>query len=131
MNSKMQKFDFLFPKRVYRCPCLQAAIDECFDDGERSFADIVCFLTTIDSRNVLSKRIFATTVSENKEHCLFTCETHVKTILLAVDKNMCLASSETDDTICVEYGDVKEFYCKDCVKKYLRLLYSYFYFADF
>ena len=128
MNSK---FEFLFPKLVYRCSCLQAAIEECFVDRERSFADIAYYLTAFDSRNVLSKRIFATTVGENKEHCLFTCESHLKTVLLAVDKKMCLASENDDNTICVEYGNVKEFYCKDCVKQYMRLLYSYFYFFEF
>ena len=67
MNSK---FEFLFPKRLYRCSCLQVTIEECFVDWERSFADIVYYLTAFDSRNLLSKRIFAATVGENNEHCL-------------------------------------------------------------
>ena len=127
MNSK---FELLFPKRVYRCPCLHDAIEECFHNDELSIADIVCYLKDIDSKNLLSTRIFSTRVGKNKEHCLFTCEAHLKTILLAVEKNMC-TSSENDDTVCVEYSDVKEVYCKDCLKHYMRLLYSYFYFVEF
>ena len=81
-------------------------------------------------KNLLSARIFSTRVGKNKEHCLFTCEQHLKTVLLGVDKNMCI-SPENDDTVCVEYSDVKEVYCKDCLKHYMRLLYSYFYFVEF
>ena len=127
MNSK---FEFLFPKRVYRCPCLHAATEECFHNDKCSIADIVCYLKDVDSKNLLSTRIFSTRVGKNKEHCLFTCETNLKTVLLAVEKNMC-TSPENDDTVCVEYSDVKEVYCKDCLKQYMILLYSYFYFFEF
>ena len=127
MNSK---FEFLFSKRVYRCPCLHAATEECFHNDKCSIADIVCYLKDIDSKNLLSTRIFSTRVGKNKEHCLFTCETNLKTVLLAVEKNMC-TSPENDDTVCVEYSDVKEVYCKDCLKQYMILLYSYFYFFEF
>ena len=127
MNSK---FEFLFSKRVYRYPCLHAATEECFHNDKCSIADIVCYLKDIDSKNLLSTRIFSTRVGKNKEHCLFTCETNLKTVLLAVEKNMC-TSPENDDTVCVEYSDVKEVYCKDCLKQYMILLYSYFYFFEF
>ena len=127
MNSK---FEFFFPKRVYRCSCLHDAIKECFDNGEWSIADIVCYLKDIDSKNLLSTRIFSTRVGENKEHCLFTCEAHLKIILLSVEKNTC-TSSEDEDTVCVEYSDKKELYCKSCLKQQMRLLYYYFYFVKF
>ena len=58
MNSKFEKFEFLFPKRVYRCPCFQAALEECFNNEDYSIADISCYLKDIDSKNVLSTRIF-------------------------------------------------------------------------
>ena len=127
MNSKSE---FLFPKRVYRCLCLHAAIEECLHDGEWSIADIICYLKDFDSKNHLSTRIFSTRAGENKEHCLFTCEAHLKTILLGVEKNMC-TSSENEDTVSVEYSDKKEVYCKGSLKQYMRLLYSYFYFVEF
>ena len=66
MNSK---FEFLFPKRVYRCPCLHAAIEECFNNEDYSIADICRYLKDVDSKNVLSSRVFSTRVGENKEHC--------------------------------------------------------------
>ena len=130
MNSKFEKFEFLFPKRVYRCPCFQAAIEQCFNNEDYSIADISCYLKDIDSKNVLSTRIFSTRVGENKEHCLFTCEQHLKTVLLAAEKNVC-TSPENDDTVSFEYSYKKEVYCKGCLKQYMRLLYSYFYFVEF
>ena len=127
MNSK---FEFLFPKRVYRCPCLHAAIEECFNNEDYSIADISHYLKDVDSKNVLSSRVFSTRVGENKEHCLFTCEQHLKTVLLASEKNVCV-SPENDDTVSFEYSYKKEVYCKNCLKHYMRLLYFYFYFVEF
>ena len=127
MNSK---FEFLFPKRVYRCPCLHAAIEECFNNEDYSIADISHYLKDVDSKNVLSSRIFSTRVGENKEHCLFTCEQHLKTVLLALEKNVCV-SPENDNTVSFEYSYKKEVYCKNCLKHYMRLLYFYFYFVEF
>ena len=127
MNSK---FEFLFPKRVYRCPCLHAAIEECFNNEDYSIADICRYLKDVDSKNVLSSRVFSTRVGENKEHCLFTCEQHLKTVLLASEKNVCV-SPENDNTVSFEYSYKKEVYCKNCLKHYMRLLYFYFYFVEF
>ena len=127
MNSK---FEFLFPKRVYRCPCLHAAIEECFNNEDYSIADICHYLKDVDSKNVLSSRVFSTRVGENKEHCLFTCEQHLKTVLLALEKNVCV-SPENDNTVSFEYSYKKEVYCKNCLKHYMRLLYFYFYFVEF
>ena len=30
MNLKFEKYEYLFPETVYRCPCLRLAIEECF-----------------------------------------------------------------------------------------------------
>ena len=130
MNSKIEKYEFLFPKRVYRCSWLHAAIEECFVNDKCSIGDIACYLKDIDFKNVLSTRIFSTRVGKNKEHCLFTCEQHLKTVLLAAEKNVC-TSPENDDTVSFEYSYKKEVYCKGCLKQYMRLLYSYFYFVEF
>ena len=115
---------------MYQCSCFQAAIEECFNNEDCSIADISCYLKDINSKNVLSTRIFSTRVGENKEHCLFTCEQHLKTVLLAAEKNLC-TSPGNDDTVSFEYSYKKEVYCKGCLKQYMRLLYSYFYFVEF
>ena len=130
MNSKIQKYELIFPKRVYRCPCLCLAIEECFDNGENSIADIACYLKDFDFKHLLSPRIFSTRVGENKEHCLFTCETHLKTILLGMRKIVC-TSVKNDETVSIEYSYKKEVYCIDCVKHYMKLMYPYFCFVHF
>ena len=45
MNSKMQKHEYLFPERVYRCPFLRLAIEECFfNEKNSSIANIAYYL---------------------------------------------------------------------------------------
>ena len=110
---------------MYQCPWLHFAIEECFDNDENSIADIACYLKDFDFKHLLSPRIFSTRVGENKEHCLFTCETHLKTILLGMRKIVC-TSVENDETVSIEYSDKKEVYCIDCVKHYMKLMYPFF-----
>ena len=85
MISKIEKYEFSFPRRVYRCTCLQALIEESFFSGKFTILDIACHLNLN-----FNGRIFSTSVGENKEHCLFTCEDHLKIVLLGADqkKNM-------------------------------------------
>ena len=61
-------------------------------------------------------------VGKNKEQCLFTCEQHLKNVLHGVDKNICISTENGKHK--VEYSNVKEVYCKGCLKHYMRLLYS-------
>ena len=126
----MKNSNFYSQKECIDSPCFQAALEECFNNEDYSIADISCYLKDIDSKNVLSTRIFSTRVCENKEHYLFTCEQHLKTVLLASEKNVS-TSPENDDTLSFEYSYKKEAYCKGCLKQYMRLLCSYFYFVEF
>ena len=82
----LQKYELVFPKRVYRCPCL--AIEECFFNEENSsIADIASYLANFEFKNkLLMLRIFSTRVGENKEHCLFSYEAHLRTIILGMRK---------------------------------------------
>ena len=40
MNQQMEKIEYCFPKRVYHCPCLRMFVNDCFNRGEHSVADI-------------------------------------------------------------------------------------------
>ena len=46
MNSKIQKYEYLFPERVYHCPCI--LVEECFNHGENSIADMIRYLKEFD-----------------------------------------------------------------------------------
>ena len=131
MNPQMQKIDHCFPQRVYHCPCLRLFIEECFNRGEHSVADIDRYLKEFDHRNkLLRKRIFSKIVGENMEHYLIVCETHLKTLLVAARKNTC-TSSENNQTVSVEYTDKKEVFCLDCVRHYMKFMYFVFDFVQF
>ena len=67
----------LFLRRVYRCACLQAHIEECFLNDKITILDINYHLN--DNFN---GRLFSTTVGENNNDYLFTCEDHLKIVLI-------------------------------------------------
>ena len=75
-------------------------------------------------------RIFSTRVGENKEHCLFTCEAHLRIIILGMRKFVC-TSVENEQTVSIEYSNKIEVYCIDCVRHYMFLAYNFFEFAQF
>ena len=131
MNPQMQKFEYCFQQRVYHCPCLRLYVEECYNRGEHSVADIDQYLIEFDHRNnLLCKRIFSKIVGENMEHYLIVCETHLKTLLVAARKNTC-TSSENNRTVSVEYTDKKEVFCLDCVRHYMKFMYFVFDFVQF
>ena len=128
MNSEIQKYDFLFLKRVYHCTCLRQAIEECLDNGEESFLDIVCYLNHFDHKNgLLLRRIFSSIVGQNKEHCLFVCEALLRNVILGIRDFKCTASENDEETVCVDYHGKKEFYCPGCVRRYMELMYNCFF----
>ena len=65
----LQKYEFVFPERVYRCPCLRLAIEECFFNEENSsIADIASYLANFEFKNkLLMPRIFPTRVGEDRK----------------------------------------------------------------
>ena len=72
----------LFLRRVYRCACLQAYIEKCFLNDKITILDINYHLN--DNFN---GRVFSTTVGENNNDYVFTCEDHLKIVLIGgVDK---------------------------------------------
>ena len=132
MNSKMQKYEYLFPERVYHCPCLHLAIEERFFNEEKSsIADVAYYLADFEFKNKpLMSRIFLTRVDKNKEHCLFSCEVHLRTIILGMRKFVCTLV-ENEQTVSVEYSNKKEVYCIGCVRHYMFLAYNFFEFVQF
>ena len=114
MNSEVQKYGFLFPKRVYHCTCLHQVIEECLDNGEESFLDIVYYLNHFDHKNGLPlPRIFSSIVGQNKEHCFFVCEAHLRNVILGVRDFKCTASENDEETVCVDYIVRRNFIVED------------------
>ena len=128
----MQKYEYLFPERVYRCPFLRLAIEECFfNEKNNSIADFAYYLADFEFKNkLLMSRIFSARVGQNKEHCLFTCEAYLRTIILGMRKFVCTLV-ENEQTVSIEYSNKKEVYCIDCVRHYMLLAYNFFEFVQF
>ena len=132
MNSKFEKYEYLFPERVYHCPCLRLAIEECFFNEENSrIANIAYYLADFEFKNkLLMSIIFSAILGENKEYRLFSCEAHLRTIILGMRKFVCM-SVENEQTVSIEYSNKKEVYCVGCVRHYMLLAYNFFEFVQF
>ena len=44
MNPQMQKYEYVFPEKVYNCPCFRFGVEECFNHGQKSFSSIIQYL---------------------------------------------------------------------------------------
>ena len=130
INSSYEKYEFFFPKKVYRCSCLLRPVQESFDHGDHSLSDIIYFIKNFEfDLSLLCDQIYCTKVGEKKENCLILCETHLIILLLAKTKFLCTATDE-EKLLKISYDKVK-FFCKGCVKQYMRKMYSYFFHVDF
>ena len=71
---------------------------------------------------------FCTKVGNEKEDCLIVCVEHLRIILISKRKFKC-TTEDCKNTLMIPIFD--EWYCRGCVKKYMRQLFSYFYFVNF
>ena len=67
-------------------------------------------------------------VGNEKEDCLIVCIKHLRIILILKRKFKC-TTDDCENTLVIPIFD--ERYCRGCVKKYMRQLFSYFYFVNF
>ena len=103
-------------------------IEECLDNDEESFLDIICYLNHFDHKNgLLLPRIFSSIVGQNKEHCFFVCEAHLRNVILGVRDFKCTTSENDEETVCVDCYSKKELYCPGYVRHYIELMYNCFF----
>ena len=72
--------------------------------------------------------IFCTKVGNEKEDCLIVCIEHLRIILISKRKFK-RTTEDYENGLVIPIFD--ERYCRGCVKKYMRQLFSYFYFVNF
>lgn len=70
-------YQYFFPKKVCRCPCILLAIEQYFDSGDYSLADI------LQNQLKIMNLIFSTRVGDAKENSLIVCANHLIVVLLA------------------------------------------------
>ena len=127
MKSNRQKYEYFFPRKVYRCACLSHVIQESFDDGSHSLVDT---LDNIKKFDFLDVKVFCVKCGNDNKDCIFVCERHLAIVLLVKRKFVC-TQTENAETSTVVFDGKKEIYCKGCIKHYLKLMFHYFYFVDF
>ena len=80
LNRK--KYQYFFPKTVYRCTCLRVVITSCFQRGIYAFTDIVDEITK--SRCCETTRIFCVKCGRDDENVVFTCADHMSVFVVAL-----------------------------------------------
>ena len=125
MNTK---YETIFPKKVYRCSCLLNTVDECFQSGECSLIKILDSIMCYDFYlPILLEQIFCTRVGENKEGSLIVCREHLIVILLSKKKYSCTSTEDGR----LEVPALQGRFCRGCIMKCMREMFSYFYSVDF
>ena len=128
MNS-FEKYEDFFPKKVDRCPCGLLAVKHCFENDEYSLDEIFESVKSFDYGEPLSfSEIFCTKVGNEKEDCLIFCVEYLRIILIS--KRKFKRTTEDYKNALVILIFIK-WYCRGCIKKYMRQLFSYFYFVSF
>ena len=131
MESNRQKYEYFFPRKVYRCACLSHVIQESFDDGNHSLVDILDNIKKFDFLDVAElDKVFCVKCGNDNKDCIFVCERHLAIVLLVKRKFVC-TQTENAETGTVVFDGKKEIYCKGSIKHYLKLMFHYFYFIDF
>ena len=131
MSFNREKYEYFFPSKVYRCACLAAVIEKCFDEGNYGMVEIVDELNNYTFLDQNKNKIFSVKCGEENQDCIFICENHLAVVLFAKKESACTDTpSLVNATISYSSGKKKTF-CKGCIKPYLKTMYNYFYLVDF
>ena len=119
LNRK--KYQYFFPKTVYRCACLRVVITSCFQRGIYAFKDIHDEITK--SRCCETTRMFCVKCGRDDENVVFTYADHVSVLVVAMAYKCTELPNEANIT--VFNGQT---YCCGCIRKCLREMYHYYHF---
>ena len=114
----------MFPKIVYRYPCLMTIVDEKQNLMINDTDWILCFLKEIEKNEVLSKLYCVK--SRNKDDLMILCENHLNVSILAISKYDC----STDEGGALIEKMNKRF-CKDCVRSCCSKMTGFFVYKIF
>ena len=128
MGYNRRKYEYFFPRKVYRCACLTSVITSCLHEGIYSLADICDKISQTDCTD--SKKVYCAKCGKNKENVIFSCSEHMAMIIIAVKRYDCTESPNERNASIYFYDETKT-YCSGCVKKYLQEMYYYYHFLNF
>ena len=113
-----RKYQYFFPRKVYKCTCFRSVIISCFQRGILAFTDII---DEILKSRCCEKRIFCVKCGRDDEDAVFTCADHMSSLVVAMIRYKCTElPNETNITV------LNCTYCYGCIKKSLRQMYYFF-----
>ena len=135
MSLNREKHSNFFPSKVYRCPCLMAIVNDCYENDLNSFVEIHDEVWNFVLNDSDIGKVFAVKCGENLKDCIFVCEKHLSIIIFGKKQFNCTDEPSFDNVTLFYNEDKKtcngETYCKGCIKHYLRESICYFYFKEF
>ena len=131
MSFNRSKYEYFFPRKVFRCACLGPIIEKCCDHGYYSFTEIFDEISRNNFIDDDENKVFSVKCGDGNKDCLFACEKHVAIIIFAKKKFSCSdILSPINTTVTYSCGK-KETFCIGCIKHYLKSIFHYFYFVNF
>ena len=118
-----RKYEYFFPKKVYRCACLGKVISSCFQHGIYALSDII---DEIKETECTETKIFCVKCGQHDENVVFSCADHMSVLVIVAMRYKCTElPNETNITVSGQT------YCRGCIRKCLREMYYYYHFLNF
>ena len=123
-----RKFEYFFPRKVYRCACLGQVITSCLHNGIYALSDIIDEIKQVECDE--SKRIFCVKCGQNNADVVFSCANHMSILIIVAMRYYC-TEPPNETNVTIDIFDGSKTYCCACIRKYLREMYHYFHFLNF
>ena len=130
MTYDRRKYEYFFPRKVYRCACLGQVITHCLHNGIYALSDIIDEIKQIKYDGDENKKIFCVKYGDNNSDVAFTCGDHMA-VLIFVAKRYTCTELPNDTNVTINIFDGSQTYCCSCIRKYLREMYHYFHLVNF
>ena len=118
-----RKYEYFFPKKVYRCACLGKVISSCFQHGIYALSDII---DGIKETEYTETKILCVKCGQHDENVVFSCADHMSVLVIVAMRYKCTElPNETNITVSGQT------YCRGCIRKCLREMYYYYHFLNF
>ena len=123
-----RKYEYFFPRKVYRCACLGSVITSCLHDGIYALADICDEIS--QTQCTKSKKVYCAKCGKNNQNVVFSCADHMAMLIIAVKRYDCTVLPNKK-SVTIDFYDESKTYCCGCIKKYLQEMYYYYHFLNF
>ena len=123
-----RKYEYFFPKKVYRCACLGQIITSCLHHGVYALSDIIDEIKQAECNE--TKKIFCVKCGQHNENVVFSCADRMSILIIVA---MCYNCTElpNETNVTVDMFNGAKTYCCGCIRKYLREMYHYYHFLNF